>query len=321
VIAGLEADVAAIVAAFRLAEKLGAAIDHAGSDWLLREQEVLQSAGLMFVRPDEARRRADVLLVVGDRPATAWPELIAGSSAKTIVALGDQALELPDGKDSVQLMADAATLPGLLAALRARVNGRPLARDFSRAADVERAAGLLKAAAFGVAVWSPDELDALTIEMLAGLIKDLNSATRWSGLSVAPEASGAAAAMAAGWMTSVPLRATFARGRAEHDPWCFDVRRLVKSGEADAVVWIGALGRPTPAWLNGVPTVFIMNAAGNDGGTSGVRVTVGQPGRDHSGTLYDRSTGTLVEIDAATPSDLPTAGQALNRISAMLDAA
>ena len=58
--------------------------------------------------------------------------------------------------------------------------------------------------------------------MLAGLIKDLNVATRWSGLPVMADASLTAAAMASGWMTGLPLRVSYAGGRPAHDPWQYE---------------------------------------------------------------------------------------------------
>jgi formylmethanofuran dehydrogenase subunit B len=48
-IGGLGADVAGIVAAFRLAGKLRTVVDHAGGEAALRDQTVLRDAGLMLV--------------------------------------------------------------------------------------------------------------------------------------------------------------------------------------------------------------------------------------------------------------------------------
>ena len=90
--------------------------------------------------------------------------------------------------------------------------------------------------------------------MLAGLIKDLNITTRFGGLSVAADATANAAAMTSAWMTALPLRVSFARGRPAHDPWQHDARRLVETGEADTVVWIAAFDEPPPEWLGGVPS-------------------------------------------------------------------
>lgn len=330
VIASLGADVAGIVAAFRLAEKLGAAIDHAGAEWALRDQAVLQDIGLMVVSPGEACQRADTILVVGDRPFEAWPDLpglLFSNRAREgappvprrqVVALTGTAPVLKKATVAPWLEADAAALPTVLAAVRAKANGRPLARDFDRAAEVESAADILKATAFGVALWSPEEIDALAIEMLIGLIKDLNATTRWSGLSVSSDVSATAAAMASGWMSGLPIRVTFARGRPEHDPWQYDARRLVESGEADAVVWISANNDPLPGWLDGVPTVVLSDPKNTLSGKAAVSLPIGQAGTDHDGIVFDRTTGTLVEIVAKSPGKLPSAADVLNRITALV---
>ena len=68
VVGGLATDLAGSVAAFRLAEKLGGAVDHAAAEWSLRDQAVLHDQGLMLVSPGEARQRADTFLLVGDGP-------------------------------------------------------------------------------------------------------------------------------------------------------------------------------------------------------------------------------------------------------------
>jgi formylmethanofuran dehydrogenase subunit B len=287
---------------------------------------VLQDIGLMLVSPGEVFRRADVILVVGDRPFEAWPELPSllfpdrpdgGSSTagRQVVALGGRAAKLKGESVATWLKATAAELPTVLAALRARSNDRPLARNFSRASEVESAASILKAAKFGVALWSPEEIGTLTIEMLTGLIKDLNAATRWSGLSVSSDGSAIVAAMASGWMTGLPLRVSFGRGRPEHDPWQHDAKRMVESGEADAVVWISAFGETLPDWLSDVPLIVVADAAGLTKGKTGISVSVGRPGRDQDGVLFDRTTGTLVEVAAKSRSALPSVADVLNRIA------
>jgi formylmethanofuran dehydrogenase subunit B len=186
-------------------------------------------------------------------------------------------------------------------------------------AELDRLSGLLKAAKYGVAVWSPGRLDALAIEMLVGLVKDLNAETRWAGLSLTADLTAVGAGMAAGWMTGFPLRTGFGRGYPEHDPWRFDAERLVRSGEADAVVWVSAFGEPPPNWLGGVPAVVLTDSF-RPAGRQGIALPVGRPGLDHDGIIYDRRTGTLVELSAAAPSSKPSAAEALNRIAESLPA-
>jgi formylmethanofuran dehydrogenase subunit B len=328
-IGGLETDVAGAVAALQLAERLGGAVDHAASEPLLRDISVLQNSGLMSVNTGEARHRADTYLIVGDGPLEAWPEppdvlfaegrthLSDATPVRRVLMLSERRLKraAPDG----YLWSEhrSSDLPLVLAALRARVNGRPVAAS-ADVTKLDSQAELLKAARYGVAVWSPDELDPLGVEMLAGLIKELNAETRWSGISVTDDASAHGASMACGWMTGYPLRTAFGRGRPEHDSWRFEARRLAQSGEADAVVWISAFGAPAPDWLT-MPTVLIADTA-PPARQDGATIVVGRPGVDHDAVLFDQRTGTLVAQTARTRRNLPTAADALRAIAARLAA-
>lgn len=335
VIAGLEADIAGVAAAMRLAERLGGAVDHTRSEPALREAAVLHDVGMMLVSPGEARRRADTFLIVGDRPLAAWPDLpqflfpkgrpLLSDRIPTRRILSVSAREpvLPDGDEAAWLACTTEGVPGLIGALRARASGRPIAAGADRSG-IEGFVEILKAARFGVAIWSPDELDALSIEMLTGLVKDLNAETRWSCISAA-DISAAGAAIACGWLTGFPLRVGFGRGVPEHDPWRFDAERLVRSGEADAIVWVSAFGNPPPAWIGDIPSILVSDAKVAPAQGS-VSIQVARPGRDHEAVLYDRRTGTLVRAPASrapqeshqAPPHAPPVAEALNGILARL---
>lgn len=75
VVAGLGTDIAGARAAIALAERIGASIDHMNSETVLRDVEVMRAAGIMLTTPNEARLRADVLLMIGAGLVEAWPGL------------------------------------------------------------------------------------------------------------------------------------------------------------------------------------------------------------------------------------------------------
>ena len=74
-ITGLGTDIAGARAAIGLAERIGAVVDHMRADVLLRDLAVLREAGLMLTTPNEARLRADTLLLVGASLENDAPEL------------------------------------------------------------------------------------------------------------------------------------------------------------------------------------------------------------------------------------------------------
>jgi formylmethanofuran dehydrogenase subunit B len=179
----------------------------------------------------------------------------------------------------------------------------------------------MQAARFGVVVWTARHLDALTIEMLCGLIDDLNVKTRFAGLPLRPGDNGYGVLQACGWMAGFPPRTGFGRGYPEHDPWRYDAVRLVESGEADCAIWISAYRTAEPPWRRDVPLIALTRADAPFRTTPHVRIAVGQPGVDHDCVEYSAAIDTLVTVAAAQRSDAMSVAGAIARIVASLPGA
>jgi formylmethanofuran dehydrogenase subunit B len=322
VIAGLGTDIAGARAAVALAERIGGVVDHMHSGALLRDVAVMREAGAYVTTPNEARLRGDTLLLIGSGLKDAWPEiedrllsqpltLAAGGTERRIFWLcpGKGA---PTGAVTMIIGRDADDLPVLLAVLRARIAGRPAGKVSKPIAGLARA---LQAARFGVAVWSAAALDELTIEMLFGLINDLNAATRFSGLPVSLGDNALGVLQACGWMTGFPMRTGFGRGYPEHDPWRLEAKRLVDDGEADCALWISAYRTAAPGWRGTVPTIALT--AEPESGQH-VYIQIGRPALDHDTVEHDKTTGILVARAASHNSDLPSVAGVIARIAAAL---
>ena len=333
VIAGLGTDIAGARAAIRLAERLGGAVDHMHADALLRDLAVTREAGVMLTTPTEARVRADVLLLVGPGLIAAWPELperlfgpptgteLSAGAERRVYWLCPGPAERRHDAYGVQMQAlgrSAAELPALLAALRARVAGRPVAKTGVPLKAIDGLAAALKAARFGVAVWSATTLEALGIEMLCGLVNDLNAGTRFSGLPLTAGDNGVGVNQACGWMTGFPVRTAFGRGYPEHDPWRFDPNRLVETGEADCALWISAYAARPPSWNRAVPTVALVAADAWPHPPPRVRIAVARPGREHDAVEHSPLTGTLAATQAQSKGQRIAVAEAIARIAAAL---
>src|SRR5579872_596434 len=275
-IAGLGADIAGARAAIALAERVGGVIEHMHSAAILRDLDSVRETGVMLTTPGEARVRADLVLLVGDGLTDIWPALSERLLAlparpegvdvkRRIIWLAPQAdAKIPGFDGDVEILAAGlgVTLAANLAALRARAKNRPItnrrtARSGLPLSALDSIATAIKAARFGVAVWTAASLGALEIEMLNGLVRDLNETTRFSTLPLSPPDNGAGVLAACGWMTGFPMRTGFGAGAGVHDPWRFDAGRLVASGETDCVLWISAFGAAPPAWAEG-PKVIAL---------------------------------------------------------------
>jgi formylmethanofuran dehydrogenase subunit B len=331
-IAGLGTDVAGARAAASLAKQVGAIVDHMHADVLLRNLEVMRSSGVLLTTCGEASVRADIVLLVGPGLDEAWSQLPGRLFEPFRNSAGDNVerriYSLCPGRDSeiaspkkiatVTIGRRRDELSPLLGALRARVAGRPIGKAGVSSKKLDEVAAALKAARYGVAIWSAAALDVLTIEMVCGLVDDLNATTRFAGLPLAPDDNAIGVMQTCAWITGAPIRSRLGSGLPLHDPWLFDSRRLVAAGEVDCVVWISAYRAAALAW-RGPPPVIALTAGQADFATPPrVRIEIGRPGIDHGGVAYLPSIGTLGLVEAKEPSSLISAAEAISRIAASL---
>jgi formylmethanofuran dehydrogenase subunit B len=308
VVAGLGTDIAGVRAALRLAEHLRAAVGHRAGPGLSRDIAVLSETGLMFATPTEAGRRADLVLLLGDLAARAgWLAEVFGrdgAPARTVVSLGASAkaaAAIGTAGTPLSLDLKGLGLRDTLLALKARVGGRPveetrLGRSGVRALD--KAAKALAAATYGVVVWDAGELDGLAVEAAAGLVRDLNATTRYAAVPFPGDDNAAGAVLACAWTTGFPPPLGFPGGIATHDPWRFDVDRMVTCGEADAALWISALAPAAPVWPSSPPTVALVAAGTRFATPPAVVIEVRRPDRTVDAVLHDARTGTLSPVAA-----------------------
>ena len=336
-ITGLGTDIDGARAAITLAERVGGVIEHMHSAALLRDLDSMRETGVLLTTPGEARVRADVVLLVGDGLTETWPALNErplqpparpeGVDVKRRIvwlapAIGARIRGF-EGNIEIWRAERGATLAVNLAALRARVKNRPIAnpriaRSALHLSALDSIATTIKGACFGVAVWTAGSLGALEIEMIHGLVRDLNETTRFSTLPLPPPDNGAGVLAACGWMTGFPMRTGFAASAPSHDPWRFDAERLVASGETDCVLWISAFGAAEPAWRSAASFIALCEPTAQFVKEPNVRIVVGRPGVDHDAVMHSSDAGTLVAVRASERSAAPSVAEALERIAACL---
>jgi formylmethanofuran dehydrogenase subunit B len=332
--AGLGVDIEGARAAIMLAERVGGVVEHMYSTAMLRDLDCLRETGVMLTTPGEARVRADVLLLVGDGLEKTWPalsnRLLAvrtgpdGADARSVVWLapsGGGRLSGFDGPIEIVAAGIGATLAANLAALRACMKGRPIAANDTRPVALDALSDRLKAAKFGVAVWSAENLDPLELEMLNGLVRDLNETTRFSTLPLPAPDNGLGVLAACGWMTGFPMRTGFGSGAPLHDSWRFDAERLVSAGETDCVVWVSAFGTPAPTWLKAQRLIALCGKETEFAEEPNVRIIIGRPGLDHDAVVHSPDVGTLAAAKAKIHAPGRSAADALGRIAACLEEA
>lgn len=326
IVAGLGTDIAGARVSISLIERLRGAYDHLQSKRIFTDLDVMRQAGLMFTTPSEARLRADVLLFIGNDLTRIWPAMMERLSPGDMPPfdLARQKRKVlwiapPRGAAKAEKFPietlDTTNLHATLAALRARLAGKPISSGKSVLRKLDEFAEILKNARFGVAVWGGDLLDSLSVEMLYGLITDINKTTRFSGLPLGAENNASGVLQTSGWMTGFPMRTSFGRGFPEHDSWRFDSGRMIESGEADAALWISSYGRETPDWKKQVPLIALVPPKTTFAREPQVRIEVGQPGIDHDAAEFARETGTIVARDASHRSEALSVAAVIGQIA------
>lgn len=325
VIAGLGTDVAGARASILLAERLRGAYDHVRSAQIFADLDVMRQSGLMFTTPNEARLRADVFLFVGGDLMQVWPGMVERLKPAEIPAFDLKREQRKllwiapgHGQELEGLTVEALESPDLhttLGSLRAVVAGKPVRAGKNVRSVLEGFSEILKNARFGVVVWGSESLDSLAIEMLHGLIRDLNKTTRFSGLPLGSGANANGVLQTSGWMTGFPMRTSFGRGYPEHDPWRFDAVRMVESGEADAALWISAYAPEAPQWKRSIPLVALAAPQTAFVDEPQVFIAVGRPGVDHGCADFDREAGVIVAREASRPSAAPSVAAVVGEIA------
>jgi len=331
VVAGLGTDIAGAREAIALAQRIGGVVDHMHAAAMLRALDVARTRGMVLTTPTEAAQRADTLLLVGPGVVAAWPEIgpallgrkpdrrfVPGSRRIYWLCPGVASALGAEAPPVARVGADPAHLKVILGALRARLAGRPWGRPPLPQPVLEDLAAALAAARYGVAVWADAALDALAIEMLCGMIDDLNATTRFCALPLAPSDNAAGVLQVCAWMSGLPMRTSFARGAADHDPWRFDARRLIESGESDCALWISAYRAAKPDWQRDVPTIALSVPDADFRRTPQVFIAVGRPGIDHDGVERTAASAALVRVAATCERPALSVAQAIVRITSAL---
>ena len=330
----ISADVGGTRAALRLADRLGAVVDHPDSDALFRNLRVLQDAGAFATTLSEIRNRADLVLVVGPDPTPAVPRFYERCVVPQKTLLGDAPLNRqlyrlgppatsPDGELPAMRTLPCAMedLPAAVAALGALLRGRPAAA--STRDDLAPLAAQLKAARYAVIVWAPGLFSSggeLVAQALLEIARLLNRSTRAAVLALGGGGNLLGVNQVCLWQTGFPLRTSFGSGGPEHDLHRFSGRRMIAAGEADALVWISAFAAAVPPAAD-LPAIVLTPRLAADAVTPAVHLPIGTPGLDHAGQVFRTDLVVAFQLAAVRATTAPSAGAALAMIEAALGAA
>jgi formylmethanofuran dehydrogenase subunit B len=325
----LDTDVHGTRSAIALAERLGGAYDHALGKTLTSEVTLFTDHGGMFTTPGEARRRASLIVIVGEIPglhhelleswAASRPDLGDRNKRLWFHAYGSETVStdtrnLVRKLKAVSLGGDGLSLGGALAVLRAELQGRHVTSPLGNTAQFRQA---LNKSAFPVFVFSGASCNITSLVMLQGLVADLNRKARASSVFLPADDDAWGTALTSLWMTGFPPRTGFSNSLPSYDPVRWDVQRMIREKEADIHVWMSMRGGVTPPMRG---RTALISLSKNEGPTAGAAVTiaVGKAGVDHDGVAYSSRVGTFRAIAAAAPSQLPSVSNIVRQLAEAL---
>ncbi|WP_416798459.1 tungsten formylmethanofuran dehydrogenase [Ciceribacter azotifigens] len=311
-----------------LAELVGAAYDHVRGYELAEEAALFTDHGGFFTTPLETRRRADLIVLVGEIPAAHHELLLSWHNARPDLAPShkrrwfhisgagrqDTASEISAVLKRVKasvVKAPGQPLAAVLASVRAGLGGR---KSVGAVEGVEELNVAIEKAAFPVFVFSGRQQGIFTLAMLQGLVGDLNRSRRATSLFLPSDDRAWGLALASVWMTGFPPRTGFGTGKPIYDPQLSDVTRIIAEREADLHLWISEGEGDPPAPRRGLPLVAFVPDEGAVSGAA-VTITVGRAGVDHDGVFYSSRIGTLSAVQASAPSDRPRVSGVLRELA------
>ena len=337
---GLATDVEGMRAVMALAERSGGVVDHAASEAQYRNFKVLQSVGWTMTTLTETRNRADLIIIAGTdvqalhhrffERIVAPAESMFGVDAKkrTVVVLGkglDKAARKAGVGKVVTLPCKPESVGEVVGALRARLRGFAInASEVAgvKLADIDALAERCRKADYGVVVWAPAAFDfphaELTVDQLAGLVKDLAPTQRFAGLTLGGAEGATTAASVATWQSGYPMRVSYASGAPDFDPYRYSIARMLREGEGDLLVWIASYSPELvpPATKN--PKIVLGTPGMKLPRSTEVFIPIGTPGVDHAGRLIRVDSVVSLPLKDLGRAELPSAAEVLSAIEAAL---
>ena len=334
-IGGLVTDVNGIRSTMALADACGAMIDHQDSQAAFRNIRVLQDLGWMTTTLTEVRNRADLVIIIGPEVLDDFPRFLERifhpkpqfrKKPRQLILLGPwDGRKIPaelKGEHTTIIKTAMESVTEIAGAVRAILAGQPLDHKQCGGVTITVLNDLavdLKKSKYSVIAWSDKTFDwphaELGIEQLVELINDLNESTRSSGLPLGGSNGIMSANQVCTWQSGVPLRCSFAQGQPQHDALLYDCQRLLKSGEADLLLWISSLRSDQPPPDTDIPTIAIGHPDMQFKRAPVVFIPVGIPGIDHNGHIFRMDGAVSLPLRQLRKTDLPSTADVLTKLT------
>jgi len=337
VIGGMATDLNGTRAAMALADKSRATVDNMDSAAGFRNTLVLQDTGWMVTTLTEVRNRVDLLLVVGSDLEAVFPrffermvwndESMFGQEieSRQVVYLGKapsaDASTSPNGKKAQVLACDDADLPEVMSVLRALVKGKSIQANTVggiAVSDLAILAQQLNDAKYSVITWAAGCLEfehaEVTVQTVCEMVKELNIATRSSGLPLGGKNGGITVNQVSAWQSGFPMRTNFNRGYPDYDPYLSDSRRMLAEDEVDVLVWVSSFDIDRTPPTSTATTIVLGRSGMIFEQEPEVFIPIGTPGIDHAGRAFRTDSVVSIPLRKLRDSGLPSTFDVLSAV-------
>lgn len=321
--AGLGTEVQGMRSMMRLAEKASATLDHMHSEGTVRNTLAMQNSGWQTTTLTEVKNRADVILAIGTDIVSSCPRFF-----EKLVLNTDTLFNKPKPEIMyLGLAEESVKLPEIMNALNALMNAK---NPLNKKADNDLIGGVtiaslkqilekLKAAKYGVVVWSASSLKfpqaELTVQSITQLISKLNETNRVAGLPLNSGDGDSSVNHTSTWLSGYPTRNRFVNGHAEYDAYHFSTKQQLNS--SDALLWVSTFNAHQPPACD-APIIVIGHPDMQFEKQPDVFIPAGIPGAHHTGTMFRMDSSVAMPLKKLRNSELPSLSDVISQIEAKL---
>ena len=329
---GLAVDVNGARAVMALADRCRATLDHVNSPAILRNTLVTQAEGNILATLSEVGNRAELIVIFGTKPFTAFPRLIEKLNLKggrrfrekdpEFVLIGPWHEEpVPEilKQQRHRVIVAATDMLGDCIRRLSAASEPSIALRKSQSFDgaLQRLMENLLTSRYSALVWTASEFDVpyaeLSIEVLAKLIKKINRKTRCVGLPLSGNYGDLTFQQVCIWQSGYQTRTSYAKGYPEYDPDTYSAENMLARGDVDLLLWVSPLDPAPPPQVE-IPTIVVAHPAMQIDHKVEVFIPSGIPGIDHSGHFF-RSDGVVsLRLKQIRNGGLPPASELLKKM-------
>jgi len=321
--AGLGTEVRGMRSVMQLAEKTDATLDHIHSEGTVCNTLAMQNSGWQTTTLTEVKNRADVILAIGTDIVSSHPRFF-----EKLVWNTDTLFNKPKPEVIYLGLAEkTAKLPEIMNALNALMSTKnPLHKKPDNdmisgvtIASLKQILEKLKAAKYGVVVWSTSALKfpqaELTVQSITQLISKLNETNRVAGLPLNSGDGDSSVNNTSTWLSGYPTRNRFVNGHAEYDAYHFSTKNQLN--RCDALLWVSTFNAYQPPACE-APTIVIGHSNMQFEKQPDVFIPVGIPGVDHTGTMFRMDSSVAMPLKKLRDTELPSLSDVISQIEAKL---